>query len=58
MDYIQEVRLREAMALFQSTELNISEVVYKVGYNDPRYFSSRFKKFVGSTPSDYQEQVK
>ena len=34
----------------------ISELAYAVGYNDPRYFSSIFKKEIGMQPSEYMER--
>lgn len=50
-DYIRIMRLNKAMALLQGRELNVSEVAYKVGYNDPKYFSTSFKKQFGVSPS-------
>lgn len=50
-DYIRIMRLQQAMVLLQGRELNVSEVAYKVGYNDPKYFSTSFKKQFGVSPS-------
>lgn len=50
-DYIRIMRLQQAMALLKGRELNVSEVAYKVGYNDPKYFSTSFKKQFGVSPS-------
>lgn len=54
VDYLQEMRLREAMHLLTTTALTISEIAYRVGYSDQRYFSNRFKKFTGMTPGEYR----
>ena len=56
VDYIQEIRMREAMHLIKTTVLSISEISFRVGYNDSRYFSSRFKKHTGLTPLEYRDK--
>ena len=33
--------------------MRISEVAYASGFNDPKYFSTLFKKFYGKTPKEY-----
>jgi two-component system, response regulator YesN len=52
--YLNRVRIREAKKLLQETNLNIAEISYKVGYNDPNYFTRVFKEYTSMTPSDYR----
>lgn len=52
-DFINQLRLKKAMNLLQQNELNISEVAYAVGYNDPKYFSRLFSKQFGQSPKDF-----
>ena len=33
-------------------DMNISEIAYEVGFNDPKYFTRCFTKEFGATPSD------
>lgn len=54
--YIEEVRIKEALKLFQSRRLSIAEAARMVGYNDPNYFSKIFKKRTGFSPSFYSTQ--
>ena len=54
--YIEEVRIKEALKLFQSRRLSIAEAARMVGYNDPNYFSKIFKKRTGFSPSFYNTQ--
>lgn len=54
-DYIRKVRMTYAIELMKQGKL-ISEVAYKVGYNDPNYFSRVFKKEYNVSPSDYSEK--
>ena len=52
-EYLRIVRMKKAAELLINTGLNISEVSYKVGVNDPFYFSKCFKAQFGKTPSQY-----
>ena len=49
--FIRSVRLQRAEVLLATTELNISEVAYRVGFNDPNYFSRCYKEVFGVAPS-------
>ena len=53
-EFIRTIRLKRAAELMQSNqELSISEITYKVGFNDLQYFRSCFKKQYGKTPSEF-----
>ena len=45
------MRLQKAQELLNHTQLAIAEVANRVGYEDPLYFSRRFKKQFGFPPS-------
>ena len=52
--FIRSIRMRTAcQILSQSPNIRISELAERVGYNDPRYFSSCFKKEFGMSPREY-----
>lgn len=54
-EFINTIRLKEAQKLLiQEPELTMSEVAYKVGFNDPNYFSRTFKKMFNVSPSVYK----
>jgi len=53
-DYINKCRIDIAKELLSNGEMNIKEVCYKVGYNDPNYFSKVFKKYEGVSPVNYK----
>lgn len=50
-NYIHIIRLNKAMQLLKSREYNVSEVAFRVGYADPKYFSTSFKRQFGISPS-------
>ncbi|MBK7406885.1 MAG: response regulator [Saprospirales bacterium] len=52
--YIRSIRLQRARHLFTTTELNVSEVAYEVGFDDPKYFSRVFSEEFGVAPSDFR----
>lgn len=51
--YLCDVRMNHARQMMDAGHTNISDVAYRCGYSDPKYFSRCFKKSVGMTPSDY-----
>ncbi len=52
LEYIKRARMKKAIRLIREGK-NISEVAFKVGYNDPNYFSRAFKKEYKLTPSEF-----
>jgi AraC-like DNA-binding protein len=51
--YLQEARMQRAAELLLEGELNVSEISYKVGIQDPSYFNKVFKARFGVVPSKY-----
>ncbi|HLP03872.1 MAG TPA: AraC family transcriptional regulator [Paludibacter sp.] len=47
-------KMLEAEELIKSTDLYVSEIAYKLGYKDPKYFSKCFKKFYHFSPREYK----
>lgn len=52
--YLTQVRMERARDLLLAGDCNLVEVMERVGYTDPYYFSKRFKKFYGVSPSVYK----
>lgn len=50
--YLQRYRLYRAMDLLKNSDFRINEIAYKVGYQNPCYFTEQFKKIYGITPSE------
>ena len=56
VEFVREIRFERAAEYIRKTELSVSEISYKVGIEDPRYFSRCFKQKFGTTPSEYRTQ--
>jgi AraC-like DNA-binding protein len=52
-DFIRNIRMKQATYLLASKSMNISEVVYSVGYSSLSHFSYSFKSIYGISPSEY-----
>jgi len=57
-NYIKKERVEMAERLIKDGDLNISEVVYTIGFTSRSYFSKIFKKRYHCTPKYYQERCK
>lgn len=53
--FIRVIRLERAMELLKTTDLNVSEIAYDVGFNDPNYFSRTFLEEFGLSPSEIRK---
>jgi AraC-like DNA-binding protein len=52
--YLRSLRLHQAKTLLETTELNVSEIAYEVGFSDPKYFSRVFSEQFGTAPRDWR----
>jgi DNA-binding response OmpR family regulator len=55
-EFIRSIRLQQAKILLETSSLNISEIAYQVGFNDPAYFTRAFKKQYGRTPKSISNE--
>jgi two-component system, response regulator YesN len=56
VEYVTELRMREASRLILEGKHHLKEVCYAVGYNNPTYFSRVFKKHFGMSPTEWKAQ--
>jgi AraC family transcriptional regulator len=51
MAYLEQCRMARAQALILKGELQLASIAFLVGYEDPSYFTKRFRHYCGQTPS-------
>jgi signal transduction histidine kinase/DNA-binding response OmpR family regulator len=56
-EFIRNIRLKRAVQLLETESYTVSEIAYKVGFNDPSYFTRIFKKEYGKSPSEMRDKV-
>jgi AraC-type DNA-binding domain-containing proteins len=55
-DYVSEKRLEQACRLILTTDMKISDIVSKMGYQNINYFNKIFKLQYNLTPTQYRKQ--
>lgn len=54
--FLNEVRISKACKMLRNTELNISQIAFKSGYNNVSNFNRQFKRQMNMTPKSYIEK--
>jgi two-component system response regulator YesN len=57
IEYLTNVRIRKAVELLRTTSLTSSEIGYRIGYHNPRYFYSVFRKVTGLPPNEFRRRA-
>ncbi|HEY8937895.1 MAG TPA: two-component regulator propeller domain-containing protein [Cyclobacteriaceae bacterium] len=53
LELVRTIRLQHAAQLLEKSQLSVSEVAYRVGFNNPKYFTRHFKDQYHVLPSAY-----
>ncbi len=57
--FIRDIRIKEACRMArENPELRVSDIAYRVGFKDPKYFATSFKKVMGVQPKEYFDKLK
>jgi AraC-like DNA-binding protein len=56
--YQQELRLQRAKELLSTTDFSIKEIAYRLRFETPDYFSSKFKVKTGCKPSEFRHRTR
>ena len=51
-------KIQKACEYLNYTDLSIKEISFKIGFNDPLYFSRIFKNFMGKSPRNYKKRYR
>lgn len=52
-EFITKVKMNEAENLLRNSDLNVSQIAYKLGFSEPSNFSRTFSKYFGCSPSQF-----
>ncbi|MCL2285794.1 MAG: AraC family transcriptional regulator [Firmicutes bacterium] len=55
LDYINHLRIGEAIELLQKTDMSITDICHAVGFNSVASFNRNFKKFRGVSPTEFRK---
>lgn len=54
--YLKRYRISQSMKLLTCTDLSISEIAFRVGFESNSYFTECFKQEAGCAPNEYRHQ--
>ncbi len=57
LQYLEAQRMRRAKQLLEVTSLSVKQVAGEVGFDNPFYFTLRFKKANGVSPTEYRKRI-
>ena len=56
IEYLNEVRIENAIHLFTKNNLTVTEIAISCGFSNMSYFTRTFKKIIGCTPSQFKNK--
>lgn len=57
IDYFSLMKINAAKQLIRNKKMNFSQIADSLGYNSIHYFSRKFKKLSGMTPTEYARSI-
>jgi YesN/AraC family two-component response regulator len=57
-EYLQVVRVRQAIVLLADRGLTVTEIAYAVGFNDLSHFYKVFRRITGLPPSEFRKALR
>lgn len=57
LHYFNQLKMQQACQYLSFTDLSSKEICFKLGFEDPYYFSRLFKKMMGFSPSKYRNTI-
>ena len=56
--YFNLLKIQQACSMIDTTDMKLNQICYKVGIEDPYYFSRLFSKIMGMSPEKYRKTKK
>ncbi|MDE6291080.1 MAG: AraC family transcriptional regulator [Muribaculaceae bacterium] len=58
LTYLNILKIKKACELIDNTDMKINQISYRLGFDDPFYFSRLFTKIMGKSPTQYKQTPK
>lgn len=58
IDYFIQMKMQKASQQLDFTNSSVKDIALSMGFDDPYYFSKRFRKIIGLSPKQYRSQKK
>lgn len=58
VDFLNEIRIRNASRLLVQNDMHVSEACYIVGFKSITNFNYQFKQIIGTNPKNYRDSIK
>ncbi len=55
--YLIEARVQKATELLKSSDKNVTQIAFEVGFSDSNYFSRQFRKIMNMSPREYRKSM-
>lgn len=57
--FVRDIRIKTACKLAkEDPSLRVSDIAYRVGFKDPKYFATSFKRVMGMQPKEYFDHLR
>jgi AraC-like DNA-binding protein/mannose-6-phosphate isomerase-like protein (cupin superfamily) len=56
LEYFNHIKIQKACQYLQFTKMHVKEIAYKLGIDDPFYFSRLFTNMMGISPAEYRHK--
>ncbi len=56
IEFIRTIRMKRAQQLLKESQMQVSEIAYRLGYNFPKVFTKHFKEEFHISPSEFIKQ--
>jgi two-component system response regulator YesN len=56
IQYLTDIRMTHAARLLEETKLSLWEIAELIGFSNASYFSTKFRRMYGMSPSEYRQQ--
>ena len=58
INYFNHLKIKDACGMLETTDIQINQLCFKVGIDDPYYFSRLFTRLMGCSPDAYRKKLR